>query len=178
MNKHHVAIVFVFIMMSMNLCSYAKEDGKRDGINKEFYFEHYQSFEKYILGKRKEVNLRKVVGDSLVKTGARISGYDEFAIQFLPLSYSLFDRDEDDFKKILQNIGSDKCIDSVNVLLERCREKPGDLNWIVRVTYQEGKRLEEKKLKETGQVASKEEKDTFVAIGFLVRYLIKNKLFF
>jgi hypothetical protein len=164
----------------MNICSYAKEDGKRDAINKEFYFNHYQSFEKYIFGKRKEVNLRKIpgVGVSLVKAGARASGYDDFAIQFLPLSYSLFDRDEDDFKEILQNIGSDKCIDSVNVLLERCREKPGDLNWIVRVTYQEGKRLEEEKLKKTGRAATDQEKDTFVAIGFLVRYLIKNKLFF
>jgi hypothetical protein len=62
------------------------------------------------------------------------------------------------------------------MLLDKCREKPGDLNYVVRVTYVEGQRLEQEKIKQLKQVASPEEKDTFVAIGFLVRYVVKNKL--
>ena len=157
----------------MNVCSFGQAR-----ITKELYRQHYKPFEAYIFDKRSQVLLRKIpiIGEDIVKSGAIASGYDDFAIQRIPESYSFFDRDEQDIKKILHNIESDKCLQHANMLLDKCREKPGDLNYVVRVTYVEGQRLEQEKIKQLKQVASPEEKDTFVAIGFLVRYVVKNKL--
>ena len=99
----------------------------------------------------------------------------DFAIQNIPSLYSLFDRSENDIKNILHYIESDECMDHANAIFRKCREKPGDLNWVIRVTHEEGRRLEQEKIKKTGQAASTQEKDIFITIGFLVRYLIKNK---
>lgn len=162
--------------MSMNIFLYAQGNVKKDTINKEFFSHHYQPFEKYIFKKRRDVNIIKHFGNDIVAEIAKIDGYDDFAVQCIPLSYSLFNRKGNDLSQILRSIGSDEYLHHVNILFEKCREKPGDLNWIVRVTYEEGKRLEQEKIKETGQAASAQEKDTFVAIGLLLRYMIKNKL--
>ena len=149
-------------------------------ITKEFYRQHYKPFEAYIFDKRSQVLIRKIpiIGEDIVKSGAKFSGYDDFAIKCIPESYSFFDRDENDIKNILYKIESDQCMQHVNMLLDKCREKPGDLNWVVRMTYQEGQRLEQEKIKQSQQSASQEEKDTFIAIGFWVRYVVKNKLAF
>lgn len=164
--------IVLFVVMSMNIFVCAQGNIERNRIDKKFFLHHYKPFEKYIFKKQIEVKISRKLGKEI----AMLDGYDNFAVQCIPLSYSLFDRKDDDLKQILHGIESDEYLHHVNVLLERCREKPGDLNWIVRVTYEEGKRLEQEKIKETGQAASAQEKDTFVAIGLLLRYMIKNKL--
>lgn len=165
-------MVLFFCLMSMNFLS---------GINKDVYRQHYKPFEAYVFEKRTLVEPRKIpfIGQSIVSAGAGAYGYDAFAIPLIPLAYPLFDRKEDDIKRILGKIESDACIDLVNKLLVKCSQKPADmsdLNWAIRVTYAEGKRLEQEKLQKSGQAASPEEKDTYMAVSFLVRYLVKNKI--
>lgn len=146
-------------------------------ITKEIYRQHYNKFEASIFDKRVMIGIRRtpIIGEKLVQNGARALGYDDLAVKCMPLTYPFFDRDEEDIKNILKNIESDQCINHINILLEKCNAKPGNLNWAMKVTHEEGKRLEQEKINRTGKAASALEKDTFTAIGFFVRYLIENK---
>jgi len=171
LSSNHIMVV-LSVLICMNIC------GIQNGpVTKELYRKHYKPFEEYVLEKRTMVNMRKIplIGEGLVKEVARATGYDDFAVQCIPFMYSLCDRPENDLKNVLRTIESDECIGHANLILRKYREKPGDLNRIVRVTHEEGKRLEQEKMKKSGQAASTQEKDTFIAIGLLVRYLVKNK---
>jgi hypothetical protein len=91
-------MLLFFCLICMNVCSFGQAR-----ITKELYRQHYKPFEAYIFDKRSQVLLRKIpiIGEDIVKSGAIASGYDDFAIQRIPESYSFFDRDEQDIKKIL-----------------------------------------------------------------------------
>lgn len=170
-------MVVLSLLMCMGICSEIKADIKKDPVTKELYRKIYKPFEEYVFDRRKIINLRKtpIIGDALVEAGARAAGYDDFAVQCIPYMYPLFDRQDNDLKNVLGILESAECIDHANLILNKYREKPGDLNLIVRITHEEGKRLEQEKIKKTGKAASTQEKDVFIAIGLLVRYLIKNK---
>jgi hypothetical protein len=171
--SYQTIIIILFGVMWLNVFSYTKE------YTKEFYFKRdYVSFEEYIFEKKNLVNLRhnKFVGEKGVKRGAKMFGYDDFAIQRIPLSYSLFDRSDDDIKKILNSLGSDECIYYINILIEKTKQAAGDLNLVMRIVHDEGERLKKERIDATGYAPSQLEEDTFIAAGLLIRYLIKNKL--
>lgn len=166
-------ILLFFVVTCLNFFSYGKDD-----ITKELYRQHYKPFEASVFKKRTMINLGRSIpfgSNFVIEKNARAEGYDDFAIARIPDIYPLLDRSDDNLKNLLRSLESDVCIGYANVLLKRSREKPGDLNWIVRVTHDEGNRLEQEKIKKTGQKASQQEKDTFIAIGFFLRYLVKNK---
>ena len=160
-----------FCLMFLNVYSYATAHVKRFSITKEIYNKHYKSFENYIIKQRSDLWWGRKTHTVLM--GAKILGYDDFTIKCIPLSYSFFDRDVATIRYILQSIGVDEYIYYINVLLDKCSERPGDFNWIARVTYEESKLFEQEEMKKTGHSISVLMRDTLVAAGLFVRYCTK-----
>jgi hypothetical protein len=166
----------LFVLISMNI-GYVYGEEKKYTIDQKFFFQHYPSFKNSVFEKIAMVNIGRLLGKGVIKKVAERDGYDPFAIECIHHLYPLCDRPKAEVADILYSIGTNQeNLQHVNMLFEKCGEKPGDLNWIVRVTHDEGNRLEQEKIKRTGHVASAREKDTFVAIGLFLRYVIKNKL--
>ena len=163
-----------FSLVSMNVCSYVSEDIKKIRVTKEIYHQLYNSFEQYIFKNRSELWWGRKTHTVLI--GAKILGYNEFTIKCIPLSYSFFDRDLTNIKNILRSLVLDEYIYYINVLLEKCNEKPGDLNWLARVSHEEGKRFEQEKIRRIGRPGSALVTDTFVAAGLFVRYWVEKRL--
>jgi len=145
---------------------------------KELYYQHYNSFEKSVLNEQWWINKSKniLTGDFLVRQGAMAKGYDEFVVDIcIPASYSFFNRKPEDIKRILNKIGSDDIIMAqVAILLEKCNQKPDDINFVAQATYDQGKILELEKIKR-GHAISAEDKDTWTGIGLFAKYVIVDK---
>ena len=169
--------IILFVAIWINIFSHAEEKNQKT-YTKEFYLRDYPSFKKYIDKEKKLVNLRHnpFFGEDSVKNGAKMLGYDDLNIQRIPLLYPLFNRSDEEIKKILDDFKSDEYICHINVLIEKCRKASGDLNVIMHIVHDEGERLKQERIVQTGKTPSQLEEDTFVAAGLLVRYLFKNKL--
>lgn len=159
----------------MSSYAWVREDIKKIRVTTEAYHQHYKRFEKYIFKNRSELWWGRKT--HTVEIGAKVFGYDEFVIKVcIPSSYSFFDRPVKNIQHMLKLLSSDDCIYCINMLLEKCSQRPGDLNFIARVTYEFGKQLEQAKINETGRPVSAEDRDIFVAIGLFARYWIEKKL--
>lgn len=167
-------VVLFFSLAFLNVYSYANRDIKRIRVTKEIYNNHYKNFEKYIFHNRSELWWGRKT--RTVTFGAKVLGYNDFTIKCIPLSYSFFDRNPQSIQQILRSLVADECLYHINVLLEKCSEKPGDLDWVARVTYEEGRRLEQEEMRITGRSVSVLTTDTFVAVGLFVRYCVEKKL--
>ena len=158
---------------------YAGENATTVKKIKDLYCQHYDSFEKSVLSERWWINSFNNVlffGDAAVKKGAKERGYDEFVTEIcIPASYPFFGRAPEDIKRILGKIGSnDDIIERVAGLLDKCKQKPDDINFVAHTTYNEGKRLELEKIKR-GYAISEEDKDTWTGIGLFAKYVIVDK---
>lgn len=166
-------VVLSSSLLCVNLYARASEEVRVIRITQEVYDQHYNSFEKYVFNLQSKLWWGRKT--CTVSTGAKVQGYDEFVIEkCIPASYPLFDRNKEDIKNILKIVGSQENIIHIDALLDKCSEKPQDINFIAHTTYKEGKRLEQLMM-QGGRTVSIEDKDTFVAAGLFVRYWIENK---
>jgi hypothetical protein len=165
--------LFLVASLLLNFCCYTSEEIRIIRVPKEVYYNHNDSFEKYVFGLQSKLQLGRTTGT--VEWGAWAQGYDKFVISTcIPASYPLFEREENDIKRLIKNVGSDDNLPHVNLLLDKCSKRAQDKNFIARTTYEEGKRLEQEREKQ-GLKVSEEDKDMFVVAGLFVRYWLEHK---
>lgn len=165
----------------------------RRRITKDIYFSHFNRFKKFALSEKSQFCWTKWVGGmKAVEAGARnFGGCDPFAVECISVGESFFDSDETHFVKTLHDIGeSDICINFMNYLIEECSKKPGDLNWVARVSHyghiesidlpedadEEDLKKHPKKYSTIQHKVDKSKREALTAASLFVRFFTKEKL--
>jgi phosphohistidine swiveling domain-containing protein len=126
-----------------------------------------------------------------IEIGAAAQGCDDFSIKCIPVADDFFlNLSEAEIRSMVKLLPS-KYLDYINTLIERCSSKPGDMNWISRVSHEEHIRMislpadvnkEElikdpamyKKIIDQKKVDEKE-RYLLIAAGLFARYWCENK---
>jgi phosphohistidine swiveling domain-containing protein len=162
-------------------------------INKKIYNEHFDRFKKFILGEKSQFSwTKKWFGMKAVKAGARsIGGCDDFSVECIGIGEGFFDKTDAEVIAILKNIGeSDQCMEYIDMLIDKCSKKPGDLNWVARVSHEEHVKSIEipsdirkedliahpKEYKKIQHKVDKKECEKLIGSGLVARYWIKENL--
>jgi phosphohistidine swiveling domain-containing protein len=165
---------------------------KRICVTADMLKKHFQPFLSYVIKMQEELNYGRSWGEFFVFKGAKYKGKcDDFAIECIPLIYDFFDQDKNYIESILKLIVSDSYLHYINALFEQSTLKPGDMNWIARVSHTEHvKRISlpadinrqeliehPKKYKQIidAKKVNTEERDALIASGLFVRYWVEKK---
>jgi hypothetical protein len=163
----------LMVSLVLSFCCHASEEIRIIRVPQEIYHAHYDNFKKYVFNLQSKLKVGRATG--MVGWGAWAEGYDKFVVNTcIPASYSLFEREKNDIKRLIKNAGSDDNISHVNVLLDKCSKETHNKNFIAHTTYNEGKRLEQEKINQ-GLEVSEDDRDTFVVAGLFVRYWLEHR---
>lgn len=179
-----------------NHCSFLLDNKKQQKytITKDFYTQQFKEFQAYVLNMQYRLSWGRWA--NAVEWGAQKAGCDSFAVDCIALSYPFFDYDKKSIVSTLKSLSSDDYVKQMDSLFEKCNQKPGDLNWVARMSHQSAVEAiqlssdiekdkekliaepkEYKKIIEEEKVA-KEEHNLQVALGLFVRYCVEKNISF
>jgi phosphohistidine swiveling domain-containing protein len=189
-NHDHFAPVIVDknVMMSQDIQEY-----KAKRITKDVYLSHFNRFKKFVLGERKQFKwTRDWLGMGAVEAGARtIAKCDDFSVECICIGEPFYDSSDEHFMKVLNDVGqSERYIQYIDELIDECSKKPGDLNWVARVSHQEHIKSIEipvdvkkenlikypKEYKKIENKVNKIDRESLIAAGLFARYWVHEKL--
>ncbi len=102
-------------------------------ITQDVFNRHYPSFIKYVLGMQKDINKGRVCESGMFFVAKWSLKCDPLTIECIPVSYMLFDESPNTIELELKNLD----INFINNIYEKYKQKPGDKNWLARVSHEE-----------------------------------------
>lgn len=104
-------------------------------VTQEMFNQHYSCFiadivstkNKYWWGKKTRT----------IEIGAAAQGCDEFSIKCIPVADDFFSNLSESEIRLMVKLLPSKYLHYINTLINRCNSKPGDMNWISRVSHEE-----------------------------------------
>ena len=165
-----------------------KESDKPQYITQEVFKKHLSLFTKDVLSTKSKLWWGRKTGT--VEIGAMAKGCDQFSIKCIPIAYDFFPLPDNDIKILIQHLPV-KYLDYIEMLIEECSCRPGDMNWVSSVVHKEHVKkialpddIKREELMENPskykeiidqQKVDKKERHLLIAAGLFARYWVENK---
>lgn len=143
--NNNVAILPVSNATTSDACNaqYHKELSSTAFITREKVSKIYSDFVGYVLSNQSWLNATRKAPFSnfAISTAARVKGYDPFAIDCIPLSFSFFDQSKTYIEEIIKDLLLDHNIAYMNLLCEKCEHSANKLknfrNAVARIAHEQ-----------------------------------------
>lgn len=164
-------------------------DSQKLLITQEVFFQHMQKFTANVVSTKNKYWWGKK--SRTIEIGAIAQGCDDFSLKCIPVADDFFlNLSDSDIRLMIKTLPV-RYLHYINRLIEKCSSKPGDMNWISRVSHEEhiktislpaGVNKEEliedptkyKKIIDQKMVDVKE-RHLLIAAGLFARYWCENK---